>query len=193
MKKVVCVWKMGPMREKGVSKCAKTEHGEPSVMTVGIQLMPVWFASNLIIRHSVSQYYFWGMQCWLVHWTLTISFIDATSFTFARFGRGTGPILLDEVQCTGSEERLIDCPHVRGPSDCLHFEDASVRCEPKLTCAEGAVRLVGGTVSNEGRVELCRNDTWGTVCDDFWDDRDAGVVCHQLGYIRAGKHAPKQT
>ena len=36
--------------------------------------------------------------------------------------------MLDEVQCTGSERRLIDCPHVPGPSDCLHHEDASVRC-----------------------------------------------------------------
>ena len=55
VKMVICVWKMGLMKEKDVSKCAKMEHGELSAMTDGIQLMLVWFAGNLIIQESVSQ------------------------------------------------------------------------------------------------------------------------------------------
>ena len=55
-------------------------------------------------------------------------------------------------------------------------------------CNHGEVRLVGGSVPSEGRVEICINTyTWGTVCDDGWDDRDASIVCRQLGYGPDGK------
>ena len=52
----------------------------------------------------------------------------------AYFGRGTGPILLDDLLCTGSEARLVDCTHdgIGNYDYCyrLHGDDAGVRCQP---------------------------------------------------------------
>lgn len=49
-------------------------------------------------------------------------------------------------------------------------------------CSTGAIRLTGGSNEYEGRVELCVNGVWGSVCDYGWDQYEADTVCKQLGY-----------
>lgn len=58
-----------------------------------------------------------------------------------------------------------------------------------VTCQRGDVRIgVAGRVSShEGRIEVCLNNEWGTICDDAWENRDAGVACRQLGFSRFSK------
>ena len=56
-------------------------------------------------------------------------------------------------------------------------------------CSNGAVRLASSTQSVDsviGRVEICVNGTWGTICSDFWENIDASVVCNHLGYTEYG-------
>ena len=54
-------------------------------------------------------------------------------------------------------------------------------------CNNGELRLAGSTNIGQGRVEICINETWGTICDDSWGIEDAGVACRVLGFSRFSK------
>ncbi|KAM7385010.1 hypothetical protein PAMP_001111 [Pampus punctatissimus] len=113
------------------------------------------------------------------------------------YEEGQGLILLDEVQCLGSEASLLACTHSKwGQHDCSHSEDVGVSCEreddtnetPGLLPSIGPlVRLVAGESRKEGRVEVYIHGQWGSVCDDGWNDVNAAVVCRQLGFIGVAK------
>lgn len=52
-----------------------------------------------------------------------------------------------------------------------------------FTCENGAVRLVDGISQYEGRVEVCNNNKYTTICDDgTWGVEEATVVCQQLNF-----------
>ena len=53
-------------------------------------------------------------------------------------------------------------------------------------CADGDLRLMGGSTDMEGRVEICINETWGTICDGSWSTMDAQVACRSLGFSYMG-------
>ena len=135
------------------------------------------------------------------------------------FEKGSGPILLGYLSCTGKEENLVKCRqnyflnNLQCPG---HDYDAAVKCQGKhqyikeeliliiiiymtefgllmyimtftlAPCEDGIIRLRSGPSQSTGRLEVCVNGIWGTVCSDFWDNNDASVVCRQLGYSPYG-------
>ena len=51
-------------------------------------------------------------------------------------------------------------------------------------CHHGDVRLTGGSSSNQGQLEVCINNAWGTVCNTGFSSEEALVVCRQLGKLQ---------
>uniref|UniRef100_A0A3B4CNT1 SRCR domain-containing protein n=1 Tax=Pygocentrus nattereri TaxID=42514 RepID=A0A3B4CNT1_PYGNA len=90
----------------------------------------------------------------------------------AAFGRGEGQVWSEELQCRGNETEIYFCPTSSSlKNNCSHDSDVGLVCSGKL---------VSGSDSCSGRVELQYLSEQGTVCDVSWDMKAASVLCGQL-------------
>ncbi|XP_054845760.1 lysyl oxidase homolog 3 isoform X1 [Eublepharis macularius] len=133
-----------------------------------------------------------------------LGFVAATGWTHsAKYGKGTGRIWLDNVNCGGSEKSVVECrSRGWGNSDCSHEEDAGVICKDE--------RIAGFVDSNvieteqnqveelhlrpvvsqakrslpvtEGIVEVRYKNSWAQICDANWTSQNSRVICGMLGF-----------
>lgn len=128
----------------------------------------------------------WDHQdCQTICKQLAYPYLGAEAKYDAYFGQGDAHIAITQVHCGSDDVQLSDCLYSTGTDvTCSHADDASCICQD--LCANGDVRLSDGNNPSEGRVEVCFNGEWGTVCDNNWSTDDGKVVCRQLGYETDG-------
>ncbi|KAL1137594.1 hypothetical protein AAG570_009292, partial [Ranatra chinensis] len=134
----------------------------------------------------------------------------------SQYGQPTNKFLMDNLYCEGDEKRVVDCRFDGwGLNDCSASEAAGVVCNDRLLLTTTVtpsppplgrtkpkfrisghskgfkLRLVGGRLPTEGRVEVRTENSgkshWGNICGDGWSLLEAGVVCKHLefGYALA--------
>ncbi|XP_063406061.1 neurotrypsin-like [Mytilus trossulus] len=100
-----------------------------------------------------------------------------------RIRDGKGAIWLNDVNCTGSESKLLHCTYNPDSTRCRHYNDVGVHCF--LSCLsedDDDLRIIRGYAKHQGRLEIKYKGEWGTVCDNHFGNIDADVACRQLGY-----------
>ena len=107
----------------------------------------------------------------------------------SEFGISPIGIVLTDVKCSGdSRESITDCAYgeldraVGATAQCSgEAYVAGVICSRE--CYDGNARLGGSEAYYEGRVEVCHNSRWRTICDIGWDDIDATIACRSIQFF----------
>lgn len=119
-----------------------------------------------------------------------------------QFSDPDSPVFIGAVNCSGQEANLLECSSELSPASCV--EVAGIVCQGMSdhfwlvalcilhiaveldtlvgNCTEGDLRLEGGVNNTQGRVEVCLNNAWGTICNSQFGTNEARVICHQLGF-----------
>lgn len=139
-KMVWFAWWMEGISMRAEWRSASTTSGAQCAMTYGAQQIPMlcadsWATPTQVHRKTqftskktcIASCNFWHGYITFSIMTSSIVHAGAISHFFAWFGRGSGPIHMDDVSCSGSETRLIDCNH-ESSHNCHHGEDVGVTC-----------------------------------------------------------------
>ena len=121
----------------------------------------------------------------------------AVSYRDSHFGKPNKTIHASGVTCAGDEQTLTDCtlttyPLEQGKMMASSVDVAGVSCQVYSPCAKvpvfdesnncinDSIRLSGGAMSTEGRLEYCYQGSWTPLCSA--GSKEATVACRQLGY-----------
>ena len=107
----------------------------------------------------------------------------AIAVSMQIYGNSPLPVVLSDVACSAEQNTLLEC--AASSSACLpQAAGAGVVCQASFTrsanCSDGDIRLMNGSTVLEGRVEICINNAWGTVCDRTFSEDEANVICGQV-------------
>uniref|UniRef100_A0A8B9ZGY8 SRCR domain-containing protein n=1 Tax=Anas platyrhynchos TaxID=8839 RepID=A0A8B9ZGY8_ANAPL len=143
----------------------------------------------------------WGSVCSNSMTTETVSLVckelgcgnEGELETDSNYAKLSGTAWLDYVECGKSNSSFWQCPSAPwDPQSCDDLrEETNITCNERpqvaacpnsTSCTDREkIRAVGGKDGCSGRVEIWHRGTWGTLCDNAWDMRDAEVACRQLG------------
>ena len=143
------------------------------------------------MQYYVFQDTFFRSHC---SWLIDILFDTGTYKRGRYYEEGYGPIS-SSFSCQRDDDYLYNCTR----NLCNRYQHIEIDCEGTCTiiyhccsysihtvpCVDGTARLSGSSLVNQGRVEVCINNTWETICGNL-DANDKMIVCQQLGFSSAG-------
>ena len=128
---VMFVWWEAPISMRVEWRCASMARGGQCVMTSGTALMPLWSASSWDIHTlEVGVLFTLSTNLYNFIFCMCLRLLGGRAYSNAHFGAGSGPIFLDDVQCSSSSNQLLECPsRPILTHNCAHSADAGVSCE----------------------------------------------------------------